>query len=76
MEAIDAVEDSIVKSFQQFVIKLNEDQLGPVIVQLVKWAQKGDQEINMHRQIMLFKAMTGIVEALGEYAIPFIKLQM
>ena len=63
------------QSFQQFVIKLNEDQLGPVILMLVKWAQKGT-EVNMHRQIILYKTLSGVVEALGEYAIPFIKLQM
>jgi hypothetical protein len=32
--------------------------------------------INMHRQIILYKALSGTVEALGEYAVPFIKLQM
>lgn len=30
----------------------------------------------MHRQIILYKALSGVVEALGEYAVPFIKLQM
>ena len=30
----------------------------------------------MHRQIILFKALSGVVEALGEYAVPFIKLQL
>ena len=72
---LDFIETCIVQSFQQFVIKLNEDQLGPVILMLVKWAQKGT-EINMHRQIILYKTLSGVVEALGEYAIPFIKLQM
>ena len=45
---IDRIESCIVGSFQQFVIKLNEDQLGPVILMLVKWAQK-HSEVNMHR---------------------------
>jgi len=78
---LDEVEESIVHAFQQFVIKLNEDQLGPVIVQLVKWAHKASKEeshpkINMHRQIILYKALSGVVEVLGEYAVPFIKLHI
>lgn len=72
----------MVQAFQQFVVKLNEDQLGPVVIQLVKWAKKAPKEgsgtgtINLHRQIILFKAMSGVVNSLGEYAVPFIQLQM
>lgn len=69
----------MVQAFQQFVIKLNEDQLGPTIHLMVKWASKPPKDgnlfnLNMHRQIILFKVLSGVVEALGEYAIPFIKL--
>jgi hypothetical protein len=45
----------MVEAFKEFVIKLNEDQLGPVILQLVKWAKKAPKEdlgagsINLHR---------------------------
>ena len=52
---LDEVEDAMVQAFQQFVVKLNEDQLGPVIIQLVKWAKKAPKEgegagsINVHR---------------------------
>ena len=52
---VDMVEKAIVCSFQRFVIKLNEDQLGPVVLKLVKWASKkqtelyGATEINWHR---------------------------
>ena len=38
MLQLDEVEAEIVKAIQAFVIKLNEDQLGPVILSFVKWA--------------------------------------
>jgi hypothetical protein len=30
----------------------------------------------MHRQIILFKALSAIVQTLGEYAVPLIRLQI
>jgi hypothetical protein len=80
MVQLDEVESEIVQSIQTFVIKLNEDQLGPLILSLVKWAQKspkqqyGACELNLHRQVLLFKVSSGILEQLGEYAVPFLRL--
>lgn len=77
---VDDVERAVVEAFQRFVIKLNEDQLGPVILKLVKWANKssknlyGDSALNWHRQIISFKALNGVVEQLGEYSVPFLRL--
>ena len=81
LKDVDQVEASMVSSFQKFVVKLNEDQLGPVILKLVKWAKKspkelyGGNEINWHRQITMMKALSGVLEQLGEYAVPFLRLQ-
>jgi hypothetical protein len=62
MPESDAIEQSICESFVQFVIKLNEDQLKPMIVKLVKWAyRKKDEEksfpYNLHRTTVLFRAV-------------------
>ena len=82
MLRLDEVEAEMVASFQQFVIKLNEDQLGPVVLQLVKWAQKSPKDLyspcnlNLHRQILLFRALSGLLDQLGEYAVPFLRLQI
>jgi hypothetical protein len=52
---LDEIETAIVEAFSKFVIKLNEDQLGPIVLKLVKWAKKspkelyGQSELNFHR---------------------------
>jgi len=80
MVSLDKVEHEIVRAIQAFVIKLNEDQLGPVLLSLVKWAQKspkqlyGPCQVNLHRQTLLFKVSSGILDQLGEYAGPFLRL--
>ena len=40
MSNVSDVEDSIAQSYEQFVIKMNEEQLRPLIVKQTKWAFK------------------------------------
>jgi len=40
MDDVESVEDSICEAFKNFVIKLGEEQLRPIVVSNLKWALK------------------------------------
>lgn len=78
---LETIESEMTSAFQIYVVKLNEEQLGYTINELVKWAartssknQTKDEIIgfNLHKQIIFSKVMISIVEKLGEYAVPYI----
>jgi len=81
MAQIDVIEKEIELSIQEYIVKLNEEQLGYTINQLVKWAKKkpknedADIPFNLHRQVVFNKVMIAIVGKLGEYAVPYIQNQ-
>jgi hypothetical protein len=63
MHNIDEVEVAIVQAFQQFVVKLNEEQLRPMIAKLMKWGFRARDEnekfpFRLHRTIMFFKLVS------------------
>lgn len=43
MPYISEVEDAIAHSYEQFVIKMNDEQLRPLIVKQAKWAFKSKE---------------------------------
>jgi len=75
MVNIDEIEAAMVEAFQSFILKLNQETLSSVIHALLKWANK-TEVINMHKQIILYKALGSILHSLGEFAVPSLKLYM
>ena len=76
---LDDIESSAIQAFQRFILKLNEESLSQVVHKLLKWANKSNEgeeilkSFNMHRQIILFKALTSLIVSLGEFAVPSLK---
>ena len=71
----DEIEDAIVMSLQAFVVKLNEEQLRPFIISIVKWAMKQkDAGFNVFKATMLCQVLAGIVHSLKEFFVPLFGL--
>lgn len=60
------VVDLIVEAFNAFCLKLNEETLRPNIVNLTKWATKGES----HRTFMILKIFNGVLMTLKEFFVP------
>lgn len=82
---LETIESEMTKAFQEYAVKLNEEQLGYTVNELVKWAsrtssknQSKDEVVgfNLHRQTIFNKVMISVVEKLGEYAVPYIQNQL
>ena len=69
----DEIQEQIVDCFSSFVIKLSEEQLRPIILNLIKWAMKAKEgkEFNHFKTIMLCKLLTGVLNTLKEFFVPF-----
>ena len=65
----DAVAELVVESFNSFCLKLNEETLRPIIVNLTKWAA-GKGEFKSDRAYMLIRVFNGVIFALKEFFVP------
>jgi len=65
----DAVAELVVESFNSFCLKLNEETLRPIIVNLTKWAA-GKGEFKSDRAYMLVKVYNGVICSLKEFFVP------
>jgi len=73
MAKVDEVENAIIKCFVAFVVKMNEGQLRPQLVKLLKTVQKASQgplPFNLHKSLVFFKLMTSILNHLKELFLP------
>lgn len=65
MNLVRDVEDAIASSYEQFVIKMSEEQLRPLIVRQAKWAFKNKTAedstflYNKHKAIVFFRTVSG-----------------
>ena len=73
-EVNDSLLTSIVDCFNAFVVKLSEEQLRPVVASVTKWAmkEKGEQEFDFHRALVLCKLLTGVLDSLKEFFVPLL----
>ena len=57
---------------QAFIIKLNEEQLRPIVVKLTKWGMKAAEEEHADciKATTLCQALSGILEVLKEFFLP------
>ena len=71
-----SIQDQSVKAFSAFAVKLNEEQLRPIVLSLTKWAlkTKDGQEINHQKAIVLCKLFSCVLETLKEFFVPFLPL--
>ena len=57
------------------MVKLNEEQLRPLVVKQVKKAFKEGEEMwDMHKAIMMVRVMNTLLDGLKEYFVPLIGL--
>jgi len=73
VEHEDAVAELVVESFNSFCLKLNEQTLRPIIVNLTKWAA-GKSEFNADRAYMLVKVYNGVICSLKEFFVPCLNI--
>jgi len=59
----------IVECFNAFTLKLNEETLRPIIVQLSKWTIKDPK-----RRSIFYQILCGCLETLREFFVPMIKI--
>jgi len=69
----------MVEAFSQFVVKLNEEQLRPIVVKLMKWGFKRAQSpenfpYKLHRLILFFKVTSGVTDLLKEFFVPLLPI--
>ncbi|TNV87638.1 hypothetical protein FGO68_gene2900 [Halteria grandinella] len=78
MPEVKQVETCIAQSYEQFVIKMSEDQLRPLIVKQVKQAfiaQEGEAfSFNKHRVIMFFRTINTLLGSMREFFVPMLPL--
>jgi hypothetical protein len=80
MSRVRDVEESIAKSFEQFVVKMNEEQLRPLIVKHAKLSFKEKTDIesslpyNMHKSISFIRTMNVLLGGLREFFVPLMPL--
>lgn len=78
MPDVTQVEISIAQSYEQFVIKMSEDQLRPLIVKQVKQAfvqTEGEAfAFNKHRVIMFFRVVNTLLNSMREFFVPILPL--
>jgi len=72
MAAVREVEQAVDDSYLQFVVKMNEVQLRPLIVKQVKHAFKAD--INKHRAIVFFRTFNTLLTGMKEFFVPLLPL--
>eukprot|EP00347_Sterkiella_histriomuscorum_P023758 403333488 len=74
------IEQAIAESFEQFVVKLNEDQLRPIIVKLSKWAFKtindADQAVpfNIFKTTVFYRCLNTVLNTIKEFFVPLLPL--
>ena len=71
------VETAIAESYQQFVVKMNEEQLRPLIVKQAKQAFKQNEEgflFNKHKAIVFFRTINILLTGLKEFFVPLLPL--
>lgn len=73
---VKSIQNESVQSFSAFAVKLNEEQLRPIILSLTKWASKikDGQEVNHQKAIVLCKLLSCVLETLKEFFVPFLPL--
>ncbi|CDW83415.1 heat repeat-containing protein 1 [Stylonychia lemnae] len=81
MKDFKEIELSVSRSFEQFVIKLNEDQLRLIIVKLTKWGFKSTKEdtsfhYNIHKTTQFFRAINTVLNGLKEFFVPLLPLYL
>lgn len=80
MSNVREVEESIAQSYLQFVIKMNEEQLRPLIVKQAKFSfkEKSDEDsslpYNIHKSICFMRTMNVILGGLREFFVPLMPL--
>lgn len=72
MAAVREVEQAVADSYLQFVVKMNEEQLRPLIVKQVKHAFKAD--ISKHRAIVFFRTVNTLLTGMKEFFVPLLPL--
>lgn len=73
MSEVDSVEAAIVNCFVAFIVKLNEAQLRPVILKLLKSASKVSENAGafpVHKTLVFFKLANALLESLREFFVP------
>jgi hypothetical protein len=72
----DENEALLVLCIQAFVVKLNEEQLRPFILSIVKWAMnaKEEESFNVYKATILCQALSGVLHTLREFFVPLIAL--
>jgi len=80
MNRVRDVEESIAKCYEQFVIKMNEEQLRPLIVKHAKFSfkEKAENEagfaFNLHKSISFIRTMNVLLGGLREFFVPLMPL--
>ncbi len=80
MSNVIQVDESIAHSYEQFVVKMNEDQLRPLIVKQTKWAFKSKNleteafPYNLHKSISFLRSMNALLNGLREFFVPLMPL--
>lgn len=72
MAAVRDVEQAIADSYMQFVVKMNEEQLRPLVVKQVKHAFKAD--VNKHKAIVFFRTVNTVLNGMKEFFVPLLPL--
>ena len=58
------------------MVKLNEEQLRPVVLKVVQWAmkEKDDQEFDFNKALVLCQLLSGVLQTLKEFFVPFLAI--
>jgi len=80
MSRVREVDEAIAQSYEQFVIKMNEEQLRPLVVKQTKFSFKSMADsdsgfpYNLHKAISFIRSMNVLLSGLREFFVPLLPL--